>query len=328
MAHELATMEGEIAMLYQGDEPWHKLGYKIADNVVLSAEEALKLIHADYEVKTGKLFTPNGVPVAARYTYYVDKQGKEHILGDHVGEEYTPLQNKDAFGWFQPFIDSGEARIHTAGVLRGGRRIWVLAEIKRDPIEVVKGDIIKKYILLSNGHDGSMAARSGLTATRVVCANTLAMAHSSTGSSLLKIRHTKNVVAALEAVRDIINTIDGEFRATAEQYALLARKGVSVKDAEKYVKRVFQITEEEQDEVDLTLGKRIWTQIEPLIDRGRGNSNPKVHGTLWAAYNGITEYVTHKRGTDPSRRLDEQWFGAGSKLLKKALDVAVRLAVA
>src|SRR6185436_18424237 len=39
-----------------------------------------------------------------------------------VGPRYAPLQNKDAFAWFQPFLDAKEAALHTAGSLRGGSR--------------------------------------------------------------------------------------------------------------------------------------------------------------------------------------------------------------
>ena len=50
-----------------------------------------------------------------------------------VGPRYAVLQNKDAFGWFQPFLDAKEAALHTAGSLRGGSRIWVLAKLNREP---------------------------------------------------------------------------------------------------------------------------------------------------------------------------------------------------
>jgi hypothetical protein len=82
------------------------------------------------------------------------------------------LQNKDAFAWFQPFLDAREAALHTAGSLRQGSRIWVLAKLNRDPLVIAEGDEVEKFLLLSHGHDGSLAVRCGFTPVRVVCANT------------------------------------------------------------------------------------------------------------------------------------------------------------
>ena len=74
--------------------------------------------------------------------------------------------------FYRPFIKSGEASFETAGSLKDGKRIWALAKINSDPIDIAVGDSIEKYILLSNGHDGSMSVRVGFNPVRVVCANT------------------------------------------------------------------------------------------------------------------------------------------------------------
>ena len=55
-----------------------------------------------------------------------------------VGPRYVPLQNKDAFEWFQPFVDAGECSLHTGGSLSGGQKVWALAQLNRDPSEIVK----------------------------------------------------------------------------------------------------------------------------------------------------------------------------------------------
>jgi hypothetical protein len=54
------------------------------------------------------------------------------ILGV-VGPRFTALQNRAAFVWFQPFLDAKEAALNTAGSLRNGSRVWVLAKLNRDP---------------------------------------------------------------------------------------------------------------------------------------------------------------------------------------------------
>ena len=110
-----------------------------------------------------------------------------------VGPRYTILQNQDAFKWFQPFLEAKEAALHTAGSLRGGSRIWVLAKLNREPLVIAQGDEVEKYLLLSHSHDGSLAVRVGFTPIRVVCQNTLSMAHNADASKLIRFKHTKDI---------------------------------------------------------------------------------------------------------------------------------------
>src|SRR4029077_19321005 len=151
----------------------------------------------------------------------VRRTSDSKVLGV-VGPRYAPLQNMDAFAWFQPCLDTREAALHTAGSLRGGRRIWVLAKLNRDPLVIAEGDEIEKFVLLSHGHDGSLAVRAGFTPIRVVCQNTLSMAHGSDASKLIRVKHTKDVLQNLANIREIMNLANAEFESTAEQYRRLA----------------------------------------------------------------------------------------------------------
>jgi hypothetical protein len=62
----------------------------------------------------------------------------------------------------------------------------------------------------------------GFTPIRVVCANTLALAHADrAGSKLIRVRHTRRLADNLEALREVLDLADQEFTATAEQYRRL-----------------------------------------------------------------------------------------------------------
>ena len=321
MAHEIENMFSVQQV------PWHKLGIVVEKSP--SIEEAIKLAGLDWEVGLKKLFTPEGTEVDALATY---RTSDNAILGV-VGSSYKPLQNKDAFNFFNPFLEAKVASLETAGSLREGKRIWVLAKINKDPIEIVKGDDIVQYVLLSNSHDGTLAVRVGFTPVRVVCANTLAMAHGNNASRLLRVKHTGSVVENLEKIQDIMNVANQQFEATAAQYRLLASKDINQQDLEKYVKKVFAINKtgiaaltETTEGADS--GSRVLAKIIPLFESGRGNDLPGVKGTLWGAYNAITEYVQYERGKDESIRLDNTWFGTGAALNRKALDTAIEFAQA
>ena len=211
-------------MMFVGATPWHGLGNKVDADI--GVEDAIVSAGLDWEVGLKDLQTVDGVPVSHRATY---RKTDGSILGV-VGPRYTPLQNKDAFDWFQPFLDAGECGIHTAGSLHSGQKVWVLAQLNRDNSEIVRGDEVCKFILLSNSHDGTTAIRVGYTPIRVVCVNTLAMAHNNTNSKLIRIRHTRSSKNNLEQVRDIMDNINAQFDATAEQFRFLASKNFNQAD--------------------------------------------------------------------------------------------------
>ena len=91
-----------------------------------------------------------------------------------VSKHYKPLQNRNAFEWFDTFVSEGKATYETAGSLCGGKKIWILAKLK-DEMEIIKGDNVRRHILLCNGHDGVTSILLQPTSIRVVCENTLNM---------------------------------------------------------------------------------------------------------------------------------------------------------
>jgi len=98
-------------MMFVGATPWHGLGNQVDANIGI--EDAITSAGLDWEVGLKDLQTVDGVPVSHRATY---RKTDGSILGV-VGPRYTPLQNRDAFDWFQPFLDAGECNLHTAGSL-------------------------------------------------------------------------------------------------------------------------------------------------------------------------------------------------------------------
>ena len=305
-------------MMFVGETPWHGLGNQVEEGINVS--DAMTAAGLDWEVGLKDLQTVDGVPVSHRATY---RKSDGSILGV-VGPRYTPLQNKDAFDWFQPFLDAGECGIHTAGSLHSGQKVWVLAQLNRDNSEIVPNDEVCKFILLSNSHDGSTAIRVGYTPIRVVCVNTLAFAHNHTNSKLIRIRHTRSSQKNLEQVRDIMDNINAEFEATAEQYRFLASKNFNQADVEKYVKVVLGLEKTPNEDIK-TRTRNIIDDILTRIE-GPKQSATNVRGTWWAAYNGFNEYLNYAKGRTTDNRLDSLWFGQNANDNIKALNSAIEFA--
>jgi phage/plasmid-like protein (TIGR03299 family) len=305
-------------MMFVGATPWHGLGNQVDSDI--NVADAIVAAGLDWEVGLKDLQTVDGVPVNHRATY---RKTDGSILGV-VGPRYTPLQNRDSFDWFQPFLDAGECALHTAGSLHSGQKVWVLAQLNRDNSEIVPGDEVSKFILLSNSHDGTTAIRVGYTPIRVVCANTLAWAHSASDSKLIRIRHTRSSKNNLDNVRDIMDNINAGFEATAEQFRFLASKDFNQADIRKYVKVMLGIEGTVDGDIK-TRTRNIMDEILGLIE-GPKQSAANVRGTWWAAYNGYNEYLNYNKGRTEDNRLDSLWFGQNgndnSKALNKALEFA------
>lgn len=315
MAHQVEEM------MSVRETPWHGLGTVIQD--APTVDEGIKLAGLDWTVETQPLFTADGRDVTHKAMVRASDQS---ILGV-VGPKYKPLQNRDAFDWFQPFLDGGTAHLTTAGSLNEGRRVWVMAEIG-DPLTIVKGDEVRRFVLLSNSHDGTQSVRVGFTPIRVVCANTLAMAHSDTASQLLRMRHTSGLKDVMEKVREIMQLANSEFEATAEQYKRLAASKVANRtDLRDYVKRVMQLTDDAKKPGELSKkSAETYAAILEGFDSGKGTGNKKIRGTWWNAYNAVTEFLSWTRGKTSDGRLDSLWFGEAFKINEDALDVALELA--
>lgn len=318
MAHQLEIVDGKASMFYVGKTPWHKLGTALASPPTI--EEGIRAAGLDWQVGTLPLVTvPDGRSVDHRATY---RKSDGKIFGV-VGPAYTPLQNVDAFRWFQPLIDAGEVSLHTAGSLQEGRKVWILAKINKPALEIADGDTVERFVLLSHSHDGTQAVRAGFTPIRVVCANTLRMAHNANSDEnrLVKLLHTKNVTTALDTLRDTMRVANARFEATAEQYRKLASFKVSYADLRRYVKIVLGIEKDNE----YSLPGKTMTKLRSILmlaQRGLGNSGK----TLWDGYNGVTEYLNTQHGRTHETRLDALWFGQSAQLSQKALEVALTMA--
>lgn len=327
--HEIEINEttGKASFFAVGTPAWHGLGTVL--NAPPTVEEGIKLAGLDWTVKktpmtAGDIEIPNHVAII--------RDSDNKVLGV-VGKDYSPLQNVKAFEWFQPFLDSGVAQLEAAGSLFGGRKTWVLAKVTGLAAEVVKNDPVESFILLSNSHDGTSSVKAGYTGVRCVCANTLAMAHNDKTSKLLKVKHKGDVGKTLEKIREIMNVHTQEFQATVEQYRDLAKRPCDVETMKKLVRIVFAPANALPEGVVVTPGeeededrRNLENKILPLFEAGIGMDIEGVGGTLWGAYNAITEFTTHHRGRNEHTRLNSLWFGDSKRINFKALQEASKLA--
>ena len=309
------------SMAYFGKVPWHGLGTALEESDLHDWQRACVKSGLDWDVELTPLVTAD---TQAKVSHRgVRRKSDGRILGV-VGPRYHVLQNRDAFQWFQPFLEAKEAALNTAGSLQEGSRIWVLAKLNRDPLVVAQGDEVGKFVLLSHSHDGSLAVRVGFTPIRVVCANTLALAHRADASKLIRVKHSASMHENLANIRETMNMANAEFEASAEQYRLLARKSINQADLLRYVKKVLKV---ESQSKTSTRTQNMIQEIIGLCESGKGNTLPSIKNTYWSSYNGVTEWLGYQRGHNQHTRLNSLWFGDSANVSKHALESALAMAV-
>lgn len=293
---------------------WHGLA-KVVQDPPANAKEAMILAGCDWQVKKENMFLANGMPVDGHFATV--RTSDNSVLGV-VGERYNILQNNEAFSWFDPLVDSGLITFESAGSLNSGRRTFVQAKIKDGERDVIKGDTVLAYLLLSNSHDGSLAIDVRFSPVRVVCNNTLTAALSRDVDPHLTLKHTRYSKETLETLRETVNVAARAFDMSIDQYRYLASKNVKGLEMD-YVRKVFSADSNTENEY------RYEDDVISLINNGMGQHYAR--GTWWAAFNGVTEFIDHVRGRD-NTRLEQSWFGVGKQLRQKAMEVALEYATA
>jgi phage/plasmid-like protein (TIGR03299 family) len=313
-------------MLYnaEGGTPWHHIGdaFKTAPTLVQAATHPTLA----WDVEQQPLFTTRG----QKSDMVANVRETDGALLGTVGPKTPVYQNSSAFDWFAPFIDDGTATIECVGSLRGGKRVFILAKLapnSADTEYVTADDKVGRYILLTNAHDGTASIQAGLTLIRVVCSNTLAAALKAGAAEIVSVRHSAQMIARLETVRDAIESARQSSDAVMERYrAMRDIKVTKRSQVDAYLAQVFGAEERKRQEKAAKSNKRskLANTIEQLMCEGVGTDLPGVKGTAWGLYNALTEYTTHIVGRGGSDRVKaerraEANMGLRAPLLSKAI---------
>jgi phage/plasmid-like protein (TIGR03299 family) len=322
MSHEIYK---DDSMFYVGEKPWHGLGVSVEN--ALTAAEAIKAAGLDWEVIPAPVYAKYG----DRFIRIEDKQGMvrsdtEYPLGV-VGNVYHPLQNKEAFKFFDEIVGTGAAKYVTAGSLKHGRKIWILAEIGKE-FHIGGNDLIQKYVLLYNSHDGTSMVNVMITPIRVVCWNTLNVALNN-NDKRVRLRHTGTIIKRASEVKDLFGFVNKYYTDFEKQAAIFAHTPIKNDDElNRYLDRAGFVLEDDKNNTRM---ENIRTQIIELFDNQGMGMDMNQH-SVWNAYNAVTEYIDHHRPTRSSDsfskeevRLDSIWFGSGANAKQKAWNAALEM---
>ena len=336
MAHEIdQTTNAQGSAMFAYKPAWHGLGTVVQE--AQSSREALRLSGLDWDVNLTDLAADfgNDVPIENRYkpldTHRATYRMDTGVALGAVGMRYRPLQNREAFAWMDEVVGEELALWHTCGSLRGGRKVWMLAKLP-GTVEVCNKDVLEKYVLITNSHDGTGAVRLFPTTVRVVCMNTLRLAMSKHDAEAkaagddglplgLKLFHTEGGLAKrVSQARRLLGVIGKTHDEFAQQATALMQRSMSSRAVSEYFGGLVA------DRSERARGQ----VITSLWDRFAMPTNSDGFGAnAWTAYNAASEYADHELrviGTGEKRaerKFQSALFGTSHTFKERAWAAAV-----
>lgn len=223
-----------------------------------------------------------------------------------VGTKYEPVQNSSLLKLIESQEAEGLLTRDNTGILQGGSKVFIQTKFAEE--FSVAGDNTQATVTLLNSHDGSTSTRIGITATRIICMNTFAMAM---GDLDVRITHAAGAnerVLTHDFVRDYVNTRMGVY---AKQMEEMAGTSCSKGKFETLVKQTFK-------KEDLTKWKQ-YNDLEYLFRNGAGNSGLTVADFV----NAVTEFNTHRSSKKQERRFVSNQFGYAATTSQRAWNAAL-----
>lgn len=323
MAHEITIRaNGKAEIAFVGQTPWHGLGHELQREAAL--DEWRKAAGLDWSIlKSPVMFSPDDADqqqfIGQQVLYRSDNKTPLSVVSDR----YHEVQPDQVLNFFKDLVESQGYRLHTAGSLMGGKRIWALAETGKIG-DVVKDDPVGGFLLLATSCDKGMATSARFTSVRVVCANTLAVAERSKANAI-SIPHNTRFVP--ENVKQQLGIQVGTFDLFMEQARDLAHKQLTEAKVDQFIYDLLSPYSEalQQGSVADIRKARAYRQVLDLFNgAGQGSDLPGVRGTYWGLVNAVTEFVDHRgfARTNDSR-LNNAWFGRGDDLKTGALRIAL-----
>ena len=315
--------DSKESMVYAGETFRHGFGKRLEG--APTPKEIQRAANLDWTVRKVPLtYELNGTQRASgRYALLRDSDNQ---LLDTVPENWQPVQNDEAFAFFEHFTKVGDMTMVAAGSLMDGRRVFALARVE-DSFHLAKApqDVIESYLLFTNPHQYGHSVDIRFTPIRIVCTNALTLALGQRDSEYrVSFNHARGYDES--AALEVIGRAGGKLSTYREQADFLASRNYNGESLEKYFREVFRpLTPPRQRESGEEPPPRNYQRALEVVENQPGCRF--AAGTWWNAFNAVTYLTDHKIGRNETR-LGTAFYGHGKTRKLKALHLAMAYAKA
>lgn len=323
MSHELEIIDGEAQMVFTGEREaiWHRLGKQIAPDC--TPQEVMEAAGLNWSVTKVPLSGTYSDPVFGdevidtRHSALVRSSDRKIL--DVVPSSWNPVQNAEAFDFFNEFVEAGDMTMDTAGSLMEGKKVWALAKVASG-FSLFGGDEVESYMLFSNPHQFGRSVNIMFTPVRVVCQNTLSMALSDVRED--QVRHSHRTVFNAERAKTILGIANRKLETYKDQAEVLGAKRYTEQSMQEYFASIFPVLTTKRESRKL-LSKQAERAVELVETQPGAEFRP---GSLWNLFNAVTYITSNEYGRSDESRLNSVWYGANQQRNMKAMKLALELA--
>jgi phage/plasmid-like protein (TIGR03299 family) len=301
-----------------GKCPWG-IGTEVSND--LTPIQMMQKAGVDWTVeKIPSFVNHNGEQVATGMEALVRSTDSKVLT--QVGGNWNPVQNEQAFEFFNDYCSAGDMEMSSAGSLKDGKMVYALAKVK-ESFDILGGDQVDSYLLFSNPHEYGKSIDVRFTPVRVTCMNSLALALKGTSVNSTKINHRKAFDP--EQVKVTMGLAHEKFDQYKVMAELLSKRQFTADTLIQYYNSLFPSqapAAEVKTYNDLAPNaKKAFELLEtqPGAEYGRGS--------WWQAFNSVTYLTDHQLGRSADGRMTSAWFGANQVKKKRAAELAVEMAV-
>ena len=316
MAHELTLNNGVAEMAFVGETPWHGLGQKLEQDA--SFDEWQIAAGMNWSIQSSPvLFTGNQPLPDVFVGKNVLSRSDTNAPLSVVSNRYKAVQPVEVLHFFKSLVEENGFKLHTAGTLFGGKRMWALAETGNFG-EVSKDDGVGGFLLLSTSCDKSLATTARFTTVRVVCNNTLSWA-SENNTNMVSFNHMQKFDH--EIVKAKLASSVASFGSFMEMAKVLQKQRINGSNAVEFVRKLLLNNEQLLDNEYNYDNHRAYTKIMDLF-KGEAKGCELVGDSKWGMLNAVTEYFDHHApNRSKDSKLNSAWFGYGNKIKTKAVEL-------
>lgn len=312
---------------------WHRLGVVV--DGTLPAREAFRLAEADFPVAARPVFDADMQPIAGYQAITRLDTGKTLSV---MTETYTPIQNEALIRIAEALHE--DTSMDAVCVLAEGKRVTFTARIRGAEGDVVPGGPVQQYLIGCTSHDGSIPFQLLFSPIRVVCQNTLSAAlglanRSRQKDSSIRIRHTKNADSLIQRLPELVDIRRRQFIGGLDELKQMAATPCSLAQFRQYISEVF--ADQLSGTVNDVRGDKRTARPKILEDlpgwpsllrkfqgEAIGSDLSASNGTTWAAYQSVTEYLSHEAGRSKQndqafrQRFESLYWGKSAETIRRA----------
>lgn len=245
---------------------------------------------------------------AIRGSMEIIRSDTEEHLGI-VGSNYEPLQNLEC-AEFASTLEG--ATVEKCGTFGKGCKVWWAIKL---PGELyIGGDVLYKYSIMVNAHDGSLGFRWFITPIRPRCSNMMNMLIRSALDFNISTRHTRHIKSRVEEAQRVFYKVNAVYAELQQAYDGLIKAPFDSTNLYQYVRSVLRPADAEHG--------RYKTALE-IIEANY--QTEQYSETKWGALNSVTKYFDHQRPmrgeAQNERRLANAIYGTGAQLKQRAYEM-------